>query len=616
MRVWLINLCEKGQGENLVTEWGPGLTAEKVPTVLRYENGGTSGIAYWGFDAVSKSSPVKQVHEWFKLGLCPELEESRAAHSELLRKYPSKVALPPVSQDKCEKLVIDYLLRLKGAVDRLFASMTDDMVNYPREYIITVPAMWSHGAQETMRKCAAEAFLGDRRLKENLQMVAEPEAAGIYALTSMQEIGLEKDDTFVICDAGGGTVDLSSYKITSMEDFIGLRRVSTISGELCGSSFLNRIFEDYLTKRPELAHVDWTARQNMRLLRAAVNEFETTIKPQFTGNETGAFYLTTPLPVRRPSDDGSELAIPVKDIREKVFDLVISKICSLVRDQIKDTVAATGSVKRILLAGGFGRNTYLERRVQQEVGDDIKVRRVDNSPTAIVRGALMAGLTKAGATSEGYTSEEDVSESVSSEGAVHSGEEQQKKQNKKPKRLGKIYARKPARVTAREAPRHYGTRIYEEVDNGSARKNGRNRKTSGSREVEVMKWFVKKGDEILDGEPKTFRLRYEVYLEPWEERSVIYCDVYSHKADKPPSRPHTAARPVPSLETPLATLTIDLRTIDSLPYEVEEDGRHHYDVAFEVYMTLNSAELTFNLGRGKERYKPATVTVNESEWLS
>ncbi len=71
-----------------------------------------------------------------------------------------------------------------------------------------------------------------------------------------------------------------------------------------------------------------------------------------------------------------------------------------------------------------------------------------------------------------------------------------------------------------------------------------------------------------------------------------------------------------ALEKPLATLTIDLNTIDSLPYQVKDDGRHYYNIPFEVSMTLNSAELTFNLVRGKEKYKPATVTVNESEWLS
>jgi hypothetical protein len=69
------------------------------------------------------------------------------------------------------------------------------------------------------------------------------------------------------------------------------------------------------------------------------------------------------------------------------------------------------------------------------------------------------------------------------------------------------------------------------------------------------------------------------------------------------------------LEKPLATVCMDLDTIpeESLHCRVFR-GRKYYDVAFDVYMTLNSAELTFVLGRGAERYKPAKVTVNETEW--
>jgi len=38
------------------------------------------------------------------------------------------------------------------------------------------------------------------------QIVAEPEAAGIFALENMRNIDLAIGDTFVVCDAGGGYV--------------------------------------------------------------------------------------------------------------------------------------------------------------------------------------------------------------------------------------------------------------------------------------------------------------------------------------------------------------------------------------------------------------------------
>ena len=67
-----------------------------------------------------------------------------------------------------------------------------------REYIITVPAIWTDRAQARTRICAVKAGMGD------LQIISEPEAAGIFAINTMPNIGLEVGDTFVLCDAGGG----------------------------------------------------------------------------------------------------------------------------------------------------------------------------------------------------------------------------------------------------------------------------------------------------------------------------------------------------------------------------------------------------------------------------
>jgi len=40
--------------------------------------------------------------------------------------------------------------------------------------------------------------------KFDIQIITEPEAAGIYALKTMKTLPLKVNDTFVMCDAGGG----------------------------------------------------------------------------------------------------------------------------------------------------------------------------------------------------------------------------------------------------------------------------------------------------------------------------------------------------------------------------------------------------------------------------
>ncbi|KAF9393921.1 hypothetical protein BGX21_010552 [Mortierella sp. AD011] len=82
-------------------------------------------------------------------------------------------------------------------------------------YCLTVPAMWSDKAKDVMRKAAIRAGLisGDDH-PDRLMLVSEPEAAALYCEKACKQFDLGHGDRFMICDAGGGTVDLIVYEIT------------------------------------------------------------------------------------------------------------------------------------------------------------------------------------------------------------------------------------------------------------------------------------------------------------------------------------------------------------------------------------------------------------------
>ena len=80
-------------------------------------------------------------------------------------------------------------------------------------------------------------------------MISEPEAAALYALNALDPHKLKIGDTFMLCDAGGGTVDLITYKITSLKPILKLAEASPGSGSLCGASFLNRGFQNFLEEK-------------------------------------------------------------------------------------------------------------------------------------------------------------------------------------------------------------------------------------------------------------------------------------------------------------------------------------------------------------------------------
>ena len=115
-----------------------------------------------------------------------------------------------------------------------------------QEWIITVPAVWSLQAKETTRACAEAAGMGNG---STLQMTSEPEAAAAYTLRKLEPHNLRVNDNIVICDAGGGTVDLITYRIKRLPPTLEVEESGIPSGGKCGSVFLNRIFEDWIDNK-------------------------------------------------------------------------------------------------------------------------------------------------------------------------------------------------------------------------------------------------------------------------------------------------------------------------------------------------------------------------------
>lgn len=75
----------------------------------------------------------------------------------------------------------------------------------PKEYILTVPAVWSPSTWDATLTCASNAGLSS---KDSLHVITEPEAAALYELDQRAKLELQVGDTFVVCDAGGGYVVL------------------------------------------------------------------------------------------------------------------------------------------------------------------------------------------------------------------------------------------------------------------------------------------------------------------------------------------------------------------------------------------------------------------------
>ena len=151
-------------------------------------------------------------------------------------------ALPPSYAITPEKMVTDFLSALRQRTDNQLKLVISPLAfeSTKKSYCLTVPAVWSDNAMTKTRACAIAAGIS------NLVMVTEPEAAAMYTLDALKPHKLITGSYFILCDAGGDTVDLISYKITKLDPILELSEVSPGTGGLYGSVFVNRLFESHL----------------------------------------------------------------------------------------------------------------------------------------------------------------------------------------------------------------------------------------------------------------------------------------------------------------------------------------------------------------------------------
>ena len=281
---------------NPVTQWpnatsggSGGLTCDKVPTEIQYaddsnnddSNNDDSACFKWGFQ-INESG---HRHKWFKL----DLDSSQhPRNSHLARDYPDPTAAFPGHNLTSEKLVTDYLTALRKHAERvLHYKLPQRSLQSTRiEYVIKVPAVWKDAAKARTRFCAEHAGMG---LGSTLHLISEPEAAATYALPERDPHDISRGDTFVVCDAGGGTVDLISYTVASLRPILEIAEAAPGTGALCGSTFVNRRFKKFL-KDSLGSSPDW----GDDVLEEADRFFDLFIKRPFSGNTFEEFKVPVP----------------------------------------------------------------------------------------------------------------------------------------------------------------------------------------------------------------------------------------------------------------------------------------------------------------------------------
>ncbi|KAI9866990.1 MAG: hypothetical protein M1813_000388 [Trichoglossum hirsutum] len=240
---------------SIIQDWpGPSREAEvtyKTPTRIAYPTEGNERFCTSNTIGYSVTPKMKS-HSWFKL----LLDRSAATRFDdpSLRdtEGPGILRLPrgKTAQEVCA----DYLREIfQTVMSKLEKQVSAEVLRITAiEFWFTVPAIWSDSAKQGTLAAARTAGFGTRPGDE-VNLISEPEAAAIATLKWLTSDGAEDQitpgDGVLICDCGGGTVDITTYLIRSVLPELSFEELLVGEGGKCGSTYIDRQFHQWMSNK-------------------------------------------------------------------------------------------------------------------------------------------------------------------------------------------------------------------------------------------------------------------------------------------------------------------------------------------------------------------------------
>ncbi|CDO71998.1 hypothetical protein BN946_scf184943.g33 [Trametes cinnabarina] len=244
--------------------------SSKIPSILYYRRDGTvhsvgAEAARPGIELEAEDEDLVFV-EWFKLYLRPERLDSEEMKRRDLPPLPQGKSILDVFADVLRYLFActkRYISETHANGESLWSSLQDRI-----EFVLSHPNGWEGLQQGKMRQAAVMAGLVPDTFDghERIHFVTEGEASLQFCLRS----GLATDvitegESVMIVDAGGGTVDISTYTFTSTTP-LAVEEIASADYRLKNSAYGNE--ED---------------------IKAMLDYFDKSTKPIFKDSKDAAF---------------------------------------------------------------------------------------------------------------------------------------------------------------------------------------------------------------------------------------------------------------------------------------------------------------------------------------
>ncbi|KAG9564144.1 hypothetical protein KCU71_g6177, partial [Aureobasidium melanogenum] len=324
----------------------------KVPTEIAYRGAETP---LWGYQI----PPAMPRYTRFKLGLDADTPPTRFDHpgsQEALQLPPGKKP-----SDVCAdflRLLYQHLMNILQ--DRLGAFL--DLDTMPIHFNMTVPTNWSERAMALTKAAAKEAGLGSRT-QDELHMIKEPTAAATWTLSYIERVYRPQhsmlNENILVCDAGGGTVDLVTCTINKLRPLVVSEAVANQGGK-CGSTSID---SDYLYFVRDQLNVRSSDQNALEIRRGSQ------LMVEFTSYKNTFGSPSTPDRVSLRTGRGEEFVRLDRAQTTELFAPTLERVRALIEQQVRECANKRLKVHRILLVGGFGSSRYVEQNLRRWVNE-------------------------------------------------------------------------------------------------------------------------------------------------------------------------------------------------------------------------------------------------------
>ncbi|KAF9888242.1 hypothetical protein FE257_008811 [Aspergillus nanangensis] len=368
------------------------------------------GDYYWGYE-VQKEIEISEMPQQnlqritrFKL-LLDNGQLTEQIRAELTPTVDRLQEKKVIGDNRETDIIADFLERLFQHTKDQLKARHGYMHGEPVEFALCIPVIWTRKACRKMHRAMTAALHRTEFITQrfydvgDLFIVPEPEAASAYVLAHSMDI--MAGESFVLLDAGGGTVDAITYKVASHLPLTLERQAVPPRGALCGSSYLNEAFKNKVEERLK----GETYLQNMEVkINSIMEHFENQLKRNFDPAKkryTERLMIDNLKANKEKDFTAHKMHISRKDMAG-VFESCLTKIAQLMLDQITQAEAKDVFVKKVILIGGFAASPALVHHLSARLVEysqiknrNIQLRLPPNFPgTAVASGAVLRALRK------------------------------------------------------------------------------------------------------------------------------------------------------------------------------------------------------------------------------